>query len=229
MHVWHIVAGSNTEDLFVEMEESCVLAGGIKHSNKVDDGKRKEVRLLDKSENIEITMKKGRGHSWTKFCEDSIVVVSDVDNNKLVTAVFDGVSGPTDGSGGIASRQAADILKAMLSQTVPGLESCDYFMESFKNKCIDKISVGATTALVLFAQGSKAKLYNKGDSVCFCGEDLMNSTHSVMGSMLTTWLNTQDEFEVVPFDIKDKQVELCSDGIYNESFDDFTVISIKAI
>jgi len=204
------IKGKFVEDFFPVITENYIIAGGIEKKNEDYDGNEKFLKIV--SDNFEIEMRKGVGHEWTKFSEDCVFVFHD--DKKEIYAVFDGVSGNQDGSGGIASRMAAKIL-------LNYVQTLDF--EKYKIECIEKIKRGATTALILVVQNNYCKLYNKGDCICLLNGKQVNRTHNI-GSMLYAWLNMEKEFDFYEFK-KEGEVALCSDGIDNP-FDDFSIIRI---
>lgn len=211
--------GINTEAFSPRFGSGWLVAGGAERVLG-DDGKPK---VLEGSLGpIHFSMRKGVGHRWTRFCEDSILLY--VRPSGLVAAVFDGVSGEGDGSGGLASRKAANTLLGY-AERILQQEDPDEVLEEYREKCASSIVTGATTALILvIKQGSECRLYNKGDSMCYADGRLINTLDSV-GNALLRWLNDDKPFNRYLFKTQGV-ITLCSDGVLN-SWDDKTEININ--
>ncbi len=213
------VRGVNVDAFSPRFGSGWLVAGGAEGVSG-DDGKPK---LLEGSlGSIHFSMRKGVGHRWTRFCEDSILVC--VGPRGMVAAVFDGVSGEMDGSGGIASRQAAntllDYVDSILEQEEP-----DGVLEEYRRRCESTIVTGATTAVILvIKQDGVCRLYSKGDSMCYAENRLVNTLDSV-GSTLLKWLNDDNPFNRYTFR-KQGPITLCSDGVLN-TWDDRTEITVN--
>lgn len=215
------IRGVNTDAFNPSFGRGWLVAGG---ADKVlgDDGKPKE--LEGSLGPVRFSMRKGAGHMWTRFCEDSMLIYAKP--NGVVTAVFDGVSGEGDGSGGLASRRAANTLLEYVDRILER-EQPDEVLEEYREKCVSSIPLGATTALILvIKQDGECLLYNKGDSMCYTGGRLINTLDSV-GNLLLKWLNDDKPFSRYTFK-RQGEITLCSDGVLN-SWDDSTEININSI
>lgn len=212
------VSGQNKDFFLIEQSKNWLIAGGIKGENKKDNKIVKNLEI--KTKNFTISMKKGFGHAWTCFSEDSILTFQNT-----VFAVFDGVSGDCKGKGGICSRFAAELLKEMLLKSEFNLKTVDNFINSYLKKCNEQLLDGATTAIIVFIFGKHAILYNKGDSLCFIGNKQLNKTHNI-GNMLTTCLNDPHSFDKYEFKIT-TSITLASDGIKSPDYDDVSIIKIN--
>lgn len=206
------------KDFFIERDEHSIIIGGIKGKNLPDDGKKKEVRIS--GDNFYIFLQKGRRHDWTKFSEDCLLAYWC--SNFFTFAVFDGISGDCDGSGGIASRQAAELLRNRLPTV--NKKNCGDVMISFRKEALLKLKE-ATTALIVFVFGKKAIVFNKGDCCCFLGEQLVNKIHG-HGPVVTSYLNDTQAFDRVEFTLGE-ELGLTSDGIEHPEYDDIAVIRYK--
>lgn len=207
--MWKITGAR--KDFLVETSKRHVLLGGIKQ-NKADDGREKEVAVANR---VAIKMRKGAGHQWTRFSEDCVLVV---EGTVLLVAVFDGVSGAMDGSGGIAARKAAELLREKAEK----INRANYgkLLREWNDECR---FAGSTTALVFLEVGKKRIVLNKGDSVCFVNGEQLNERHG-LDSVVTRVLGDGKPFD--EYDVPEGEVELCSDGIYDEG-DDVTTVVVK--
>ncbi|MEM0272632.1 MAG: protein phosphatase 2C domain-containing protein [Thermoprotei archaeon] len=209
--------GVNTEAFSVQVGRGWLVAGGAERVLG-DDGKPKTLEGVLGP--VHFSMHKGVGHGWTRFCEDSILVY--VEQGGVVAAVFDGVSGDADGSGGLASRLAAKTLLNYVGKLLRG--DPDNMLEEYMAECKSKISVGATTALILVLwEDGECQVYNKGDSLCYSDGSLVNTPESV-GNLLQKYLNDNQPFTRYTFR-RLHQVKLCSDGVLNP-MDDRTEVSV---
>jgi hypothetical protein len=212
------VSGVNPEAFGVLTGQDWFLAGGADTVGP-DDGRPKmlEARVGP----VDVRMVKGVGHRWTGFCEDAVFIC--FRRRALIAALFDGVSGHMDGSGGVASRSAA---KALLGYVEPILSgSTNAALERYREECSSIITWGATTALILVVPpGGPFTVYSKGDSMCYVDGKLINHLDSV-GGVLSRWLNEDSPFNVYVVEPKE-DVTLCSDGVLN-TWDDLTELKIN--
>ncbi len=188
------------------------LAGGE------SDYKRMLLRI--ELQDADLIIEKGSMHFWTRYSEDCALFYRKAD--VTVAAVFDGVTGHMDGLGGVASRKGAEMLVKYLDRM--DYDSCINVMRMYKDECAEKIADGRTTALILAVFGKECVLFNKGDSYCFHGYDLVNEPHD-LGSSVSRWLNSKHEFSVYRFR-KEKEITLYSDGWENGGRDDVTIIRL---
>jgi serine/threonine protein phosphatase PrpC len=209
--------GLNIEYFSPLFGEGWVVLGGAEKIF-LDDAKPKSIE--GKIANARFFMRKGRGHVWTSFCEDALAIF--VDQKKLLAAIFDGVSGEMDGSGGIASRIAAKSIIEYAKRI--NEQNCETLLSEYKDECVKKIKKGGTTALILVIfEGKRCQLYNKGDSLCYSNHELVNAPDSI-GNVLLKWLNEESGFSRYDFEKKQK-LTLYSDGVFN-ALDDFTMVEI---
>lgn len=210
--------GVNVEDFGPIFGGDWLVLGGAERVG-ADDGKPRFVR--GSFGPFRFAMHKGSGHRWTRFCEDSLFLC--VREEGVVAAVFDGVSGDMDGSGGIASRAAAKILSKHAGRLFAAAD-LDGALEDYREECASEILVGATTAIIfVLPKGGRGRVYAKGDSLCYVDGRLVNEPESV-GGMLLKVLNDDQPFS--KYEVGDARVvALYSDGIFS-AWDDLTEVEL---
>jgi len=195
-------------EFLIRQTSTSLIVGGIQ-KNRPDDQIEKEATIAN---SLTINIKKGTGHTWTRYCEDCVLVYKD----KLV-AVFDGVSGPMDGSGGIAARTAAELLRKKARR----INEKNYIavLDEWNKECAP---LHSTTLLILLQFANKRVLLNKGDSVGFLDGKQINERHG-HGNVVYKVLGDSSPFD--EYDVPQGEVKLCTDGIY-EAGDDVTIVNI---
>ncbi len=219
VHNWHMT-GNHIERLQPHIDSRCFLAGGIQDTNAPDDGKQPKISAQRGP--LSLSMVKGTGHDWTHFCEDTAFIYES--QEQLLLAVFDGVSGPQNGSGGRAARMAACILRQIL-QTQPPVTEIQNFFKHYLDRCQNTIAYGDTTAIIVYCAPETAWLWHVGDSLCFIDGSQKNTTHSV-GALLTNTLLTAQNGELQELEYGD-QLQLGSDGMLTDNYDDSTILCYR--
>ncbi len=196
------------KDFLMSKTKNSTIIGGIKQ-NKTDDGQEKKIEIKN---GIKIHITKGTGHNWTRYSEDCVLIYG-----KKLVAVFDGVSGPCDGSGGIASRKAAEKLRKIASR----INSKNYkkLIDAWNKECTRQ----STTALILLQFKNKRILLNKGDSIAFLKGKQINERHG-QGNIVTRVLGDEQPFD--EYELPEGEIKLCTDGIYDAG-DDITEVTIN--
>lgn len=206
--MWTI--NGDADDFLIQQTANAIIVGGIIENQPGNAAKH--VTIVN---DIRISMRKGPSHHWTKYSEDCALAYQT--RTKKIIAVFDGVSGPMDGSGGKAARQAAErLLKKVRTITKKNYKNV---LDEWNTECND---LRATTALVFLRFDNQNILLNKGDCVCFVNGKPLNKRHGE-GNIVTRVLGDPQPFD--EYDVPDGEIRLCSDGIFNER-DDVTEIVI---
>jgi len=206
-----------------------LIIGGAVDALK-ESGHTEERIITLKFKGIPIYLRKGSGHDWTKHSEDCALVYRDA--GKLIAAVFDGVSGAKDGTGGMAARKAAETLRKI----APAITVDNYanIMEGWNDENEQsKGAGGATTALVFMEFPGKRVLFNKGDCYGFVdrGGDFEEATSINIEQKtrkdyrVVSVLGDGKEFGSREISGEAKVLELCSDGVDSPS-DDCAIVRV---